>query len=158
MRIKECKLSDRAAVLLGLGLLLAMGLAAVLAESGGFSDWERRYLADAPGTPSLTDWTTDEETESYLADHVPFRQALVAVDSGLQTLTGRRTQLKAWPVANAVLEQPLESDTKTLQKRMEQFDTLANSVGVPWLLLTPPTHGSLLKEQMLPLMHAAYNA
>lgn len=156
MKYKCPHLPDSAAVLLALCLLLTAGLTAVLSSGGEFSDWERRYLADAPSTPDLEDWETDQEVETFLADHIPFRNELVAADSVSKLLIGQNTQLNAWYVSGAVIEQPVNSSNQKVERNLDRFSTLAGKAGVPWFLLTPPTHGWLLREEMSPLMAARY--
>ena len=156
MNKKPLRLSDRSICLAGLLILLIAGIAALCSGNGDFSGWERRYLAEKPGVPSLTDWKTDRETETYLTDHIPFRRELVATDSTVQLLTGRRTQLNAWPVSGSIIEKPVGIRADVLTRRLEQFGTLAENAGADWVLLTPPTHGWLLKNRMAPLMRRAY--
>lgn len=156
MKIKWPRLPDSVAVMLGLVLLLAAGLAAVLSPGGEFSYWERRYLAKAPETPDIHKWDTDKKTETFLADHIPMRNTLVAVDSLSQLLSGRRTQLEAWYADGAVVEQPVAADTAKLERNLQRFSSIADKAGLPWLLLTPPTHGWLIREQMPALMAARY--
>ena len=156
MKGKRFGLSDRAAVLLALGLLLAAGLFTVLWPHGDFSDAERRYLATAPSAPSLTAWKTDKETESWLSDRVPFRSVLVGIDSGAEVLTGRRTLLETWPVAGAFLEQPVEGSAKTVERRLQQFGKLAESLDAPWQVIVPRTHGWLLRGRMNGLLRMQY--
>ena len=156
MKIKWPRLPDSVAVTLGLILLLAAGLVAAFSAGGEFSDWERRYLAKAPETPDIQNWDTDKKTETFLADHVPMRNALVAVDSMAQLLSGRRTQLEAWYVAGAVVEQPVAADAAKLERNLQRFASIADKAGLPWLLLTPPTHGWLVREQMPSLMADGY--
>lgn len=156
MKEKRFGLSDRAAVLLALGMLLAAGLFALLWPHGDFSDAERRYLATAPSVPSLTDWKTDKETESWLSDRVPFRPALVGIDSCAEVLTGRRTLLETWPVAGAFLEQPVAGSAKTAERRLQQFGKLAESLDAPWQVIVPRTHGWLLRGRMNGLLRIQY--
>ena len=80
MKEKRLRLSDRCSVLLALGILLAAGCYALLWPHAEFSDAERRLLSAAPSAPSLTAWTTDRETESWLSDRIPFRPC---ISSGL---------------------------------------------------------------------------
>lgn len=158
MKKQRMRLPDGAAVILGLSLLLIAGLIAVFAPGGEFSDWERRYLAERPAAPDVQSWNTDKKTETFLADHVPFRQALVALDSVSQALTGRRTQLSAWYTGGAVIEPPIPFDQAKLERNLQRFGSLADKAGIPWLLLTPPTHGYLLRDSMLPWMAEQYEA
>lgn len=148
---------DTLAVILPLGLMLLAGLFALLWPQGNFSEAERRYKADAPGTPNLSAWATDRETEQYISDRVPFRQALVALDAAAQVGTGRRTQLEAWPVAGALVEKPVTGDPAAARKRLEQFRQLAEGAGAEWFVLVPPTHGSLLRGRMNALLNAMYS-
>ncbi len=153
------RLPDWVPVVLGLLVLLAGGVMAALGFGGHFSEWERRYLADPPGAPDLNDWKTDRQTETWLTDHVPMRQALVAVDSGLQLAAGRGSELNAWYVFGAVVEKPVEADDAaldTLDRKLNRLGRLADKASVPWVILTPETHGSLLRSRMNPLTAAAY--
>ena len=121
MRKPHFRLPDGIAVAAGLALLLLAGLFAAFWPQRDFSDHERRYLSDAPSVPSLQNWETDQEIESYVSDRVPFRRALVAIDSAVHTLTGRRTQLEAWPVGGSYVEKPVSGDPATLEKRLSHF-------------------------------------
>lgn len=150
--------ADALCVLLTLGLLLAAGLYALFWPQDPFSASERRYRASAPAAVSLEDWQTDRETEQYLGDRVPFRQALVGLDSVAQVYTGRRTQLASWPVADSLIEPPVEGDADTVRNRLARFGQLADQAGAPWYVLVPPTHGSLLLPRMNPLMQNLYRA
>ena len=150
------RLPDRLVVIAGLLVLLALGVAALFARGGEFNEWERRYLADRPDV-SLSDWKTDKETETFLTDHIPARRALVALDSSAQFLAGRNTQLGAWYAAGAVVEQPVEFNAAAAESKLRRFGKIADAAGVPWLLVTPRTHGWLLRDRMIPIMAAAYD-
>ena len=156
MKEKRLRLSDRVTVILALGILLAAGLYALLWPHPDFSDAERRNLSAAPSAPSLTAWTTDKETESWLSDRIPFRPALVGLDSCVQVATGRRTLLESWPVAGALIEPPTAGSAGTAQRRLGQFDALAGKLEVPWHLVVPRSHGWLLRGRMNSLMRAMY--
>ena len=149
-------LGDRAAVLAGLLLLLGAGLFALFWPQKDFSDTERRYLASVPGTLSLTNWKTDKETESFLADRVPLRNVLVGTDACMQVATGRQTQLEAWPAAGAFLERPVSGSTEKAERRLKQFAALAEKTGTDWLAAVPRTHGFLLRGRMNGLLRMRY--
>ena len=153
---RKWRLPDHLAVIAGLLILLAFGAAALFARGGEFSEWERRYLADRPAV-SLSDWKTDKDTETFLTDHIAGRQVLVAIDSCGQFLAGRNTQLGAWYASGAVVEPPVQADPAAIQSKLRRFGKIADSAGVPWLLLTPRTHGWLLRDRMIPLMARAYD-
>ena len=147
---------DALVVSVSLGLLLTAGVLALCLPWGDFSETERRYRAQAPSAPELTRWRTDQETESYLSDRVPLRELLVETDALAQTVSGRRTQLAAWPAAGALLEPPVRGEPAALKRRAAQLQKLAEQAGAPWYLLVPPTHGSLLRGRMNPLLSALY--
>lgn len=153
---RHFRMPDGLAVALGMALLLAAGLFAAFVPHPEFSDHERRYLSTAPAAPSLADWETDDEVEAYLSDRVPLRRWLVGLDAGVQTLTGRRTQLEAWPVSGAYIEKPVTGDAQTLERRLAQMARLAEGAGAPWRVMVPPTHGWLMRGEMTGPMRALY--
>ena len=158
MKKHSFRLPDGLAVALCLGLLLAAGLFAAFWPQGDFSDFERRYLASAPSAPSLANWKTDKEIESYLSDRIPFRRVMVGIDATANVLTGRRTQLETWPVAGAFLEKPVQGTEDGLNRRLTQLDEAARKANAPWKLVVPTGHGYLLRENMNALLQPLYEA
>jgi len=158
MKKHSFRLPDGLAVALGLGLLLAAGLFAAFWPQGDFSDFERRYLASAPAAPSLANWKSDKEIESYLSDRVPFRRVMVGIDATANVVTGRRTQLETWPVAGAFLEKPVEGTVDGLNRRLTQLDEVARKANAPWKLIVPTGHGYLLRDEMNALLQPLYEA
>ncbi len=156
MEKQKKRLPDSLVVICGLLVLLALGVAALIARGGEFSEWERRYLADRPAA-SLENWKTDKDTETFLTDHIPGRQTLVALDSSGQFLAGRNTQLGAWYASGAIVEQPVQAATGEIEKKLRRFGKIADQAGVPWLLISPRTHGYLTREKMIPVMARAYD-
>ena len=147
MRRKDQKplFSDALAVYGGLGLLLVLGLCALLFRAD-FSSWERRELSQLPKAVSLSDWTFHDELEDELSDQLPQRQAFVGLYAELQALTGRAVQLEAWPQGEEFLEKPVTGSAAQTARRVSQFQALAGDI--PLLFLTPPPHGLLLRNQM----------
>lgn len=158
MKKQSFRLPDGLAVYLGLFLLLAAGLFAACWPQGDFIDAERRYRASAPAAPSLTNWKSDKEIESYLSDRLPFRRALVGLDAAVNVYTGRRTQLETWPVQGVFLEIPLTGDAAALRRRLTQLDEAAQKADAPWRLIVPTGHGYLRRAEMNPLLQAQYEA
>ena len=159
MEKKRKRFPDSFAVIAGMLILLALGLAAVFCGGGEFSDWERRYLANRPAVPDLNTWTTDRETEDFLSDHIPGRQALIALDSSGLFLTGRDSQLSTWYTSGSVIEPPVEIDTDSISTKLRRFEKLAGKAGgVPWYVLSPHTHGWLLRDQIFPVLGRQYRS
>ncbi len=146
-------LPDAAAVGGALALLLMLGLAAFLCRQD-FSVWEKRYLAETPGNYSLTDWTLNSDLENYLSDQLPFRRLFVGLDAQVQALTGRASQLEAWPVGGAIVEKPVQADADALLRRVQALRDFAGDI--PCFFLTPPTAGMLRMEEMSPARRAVY--
>ena len=152
------RIPDRVVVVAGLLLLLAAGLAAILAQGGEFSVWERRYLAERPSVPDLAYWKTDKAVESFLTDHVPGRRTLVTLDNSVEFLTGRGSQLGAWYTAGTLVEPPVPVEISSLETKLRRFGRIADSAGVPWYLLSPRSHGWLLRGRMVPIVAGAYDS
>ena len=148
---------DRLVVLLTLCGLLAAGVFAVC--RGGILSSGREYLSKVPDPPSLTDWQFDKQTETYLADRIPFRTDMIALDAGMNVLTGRRTQLNNWYESGAILEKPVTNATEAQMRAvLSKLESVAGKKAPAWYVLTPPTHGWLLRGGMTPLMAKQYDA
>lgn len=152
-------LSDGIAVYGGLALLLLLGVAAFIFRTD-FSVWERRFLAETPANYSITDWTLQTDLETYLSDQIPFRRALVNAHALLETATGRAVQMDAWPQMDGegnlrFIEKPVSATSEAVQKHMDALESLAGDL--PHWFLTPPTAGSLLRDQMTGVRSAVYD-
>lgn len=152
-------LPDGIAVYGGLALLFLLGVAAFLFRTD-FSVWERRFLAETPANYSVTDWTLQTDLETYLSDQIPFRRALVNTHAILETATGRAVQLDAWPQMDGegnlrFIEKPISATSEAVQKHMDALEALAGDL--PHRFLTPPTAGSLLRDQMTGVRSAVYD-
>ncbi len=153
--MKEQKhfLPDRLAVYGGLGLLLVLGLCALLLRQD-FSAWERRNLTGLPQSVSLTDWTLNDDLEDELSDQVPGRRLLVNLYAEAQALTGRAQQLEAWPEGEYFLEQPVSGSAEQAARRVAQLKELAGEI--PCLFLVPPSNGILRMNGMPALVRSVY--
>lgn len=152
-------LPDGIAVYGSLALLFLLGVAAFVFRTD-FSVWERRFLAETPANYSITDWTLQTDLETYLSDQIPFRRALVNTHALLETATGRAVQLDAWPQMDGegnlrFIEKPVSATSEAVQKHMDALEALAGDL--PHRFLTPPTAGSLLRDQMTGVRSAVYD-
>ncbi len=152
-------LPDGIAVYGGLALLFLLGVAAFVFRTD-FSVWERRFLAETPANYSVTDWTLQTDLETYLSDQIPFRRILVNTHALLETATGRAVQLDAWPQMDGegnlrFIEKPVSATSEAVQKHIDALESLA--VDLLHRFLTPPTAGSLLRDQMTGVRSAVYD-
>lgn len=157
MKKHKLRLPDGLAVALGMSVLLLAGLFAAFWPQSDFSQYERRFLASPPSSPSFTNWRSDKEVESYLSDRIPFRRLMVGIDAVSNVFTARRTQLEAIPVSGAFLEKPLSGTPETLSRRLSQLAEVASKAGTPYRLIVPTGHGYLLRNTMNPLLACLYN-
>jgi len=151
---KKHILPDGLAVYGALLLLLSLGLIAFLFPQS-FSDWEKRYLAKAPAHFDPVEWTLNNDTETYLSDQVPLRRWLVNLHAQSLALTGRAVQLDAWPQGSAIIEKPVAASAGALQSRADALAAFAGDI--PHHFLTPPTPGSLLRNEMGAARRAVYD-
>ena len=156
---QKITLPDGLAVYGGLSLLLLLGIASFLFPTD-FSVWERRALSEAPSNYSVTDWTLQTDLEAYLSDQIPFRRLLVNTYACFETATGRAVQLDAWPQTDGegsirFIEKPVSAENDAVQKRIDALNSLAGDT--PHWFLTPPTAGSLLRDQMTGVRRGVYD-
>ena len=123
--------------------LLTVPLLFLLLPYRSFSDTERRYLAEPPklSDEKLSDWSFDDRTEAFLADHLPMRDAFVSVNAYFTLYTGRQVSADVWRDAEGYLvEAPVDFDANEIEKRMNRIAKLGETTGlVPRLLIVPST-------------------
>ena len=144
-------------VVLFAGLLLALPLAFLLSEHRVFSDAERRYLAEPPklSEQDLSDWSFDDKIETYIADHLPLRDALVSVNAYATLYTGRQVSTDVFcDTEGYLVEAPVDFDAKELDARLNRIAKLGKTAGlVPRLLIVPST--GYVRNEKLPKSLAA---
>ena len=111
--------------------LLAVPLYWLLCPRKTFSETERRYLAEPPKLTSLKDWSFDDAVETYLADQLPGRDALVGLDAYTVLLSGRQVSEDIWMDREGYLvEAPVKGSLEQLDKRLGRMAALGEAV--PW--------------------------
>ena len=123
--------------------LLAVPLLFLLLPYRSFSDTERRYLADPPklSDEKLSDWSFDDKTETFLADHLPMRDALVSINAYMTLYTGRQVSADVYCDSEGYLvEAPVDFDANEIARRMSRIAKLGEATGLlPRLLIVPST-------------------
>ena len=137
--------------------LLFVPLAFLLLPYRTFSDAERRYLAEPPklSDEKLSDWSFDDKTETFLADHLPMRDAIVSVNAYLTLYTGRQVSTDVYCDSEGYLiEAPVDFDENEIEKRLVRIAKLGEASGcVPQLLIVPST--GYVRNETLPKTLAA---
>ena len=109
-----------------------------------FSDSERRYLSEPPklSAASWKDWSFDDAVETYLADQLPGRDALVGLNAYTVLLSGRQVSEDIWRDREGYLvETPIRSSADQLQKRLSRIASLGEKSGLPVYVLAVPSTG-----------------
>lgn len=124
-----------------------------------FSEAERRNLTQAPAFPleALDDWDFDNEMETYLADQMPLREALVGINAYEQLWTGRQVALDVYRDRDGYLvEAPLRVEPQELERRLSRIAKLGETVGLPVRLLVPPSTGYVRRDSLPAVLAALY--
>ncbi len=140
-------------------LLLAVPLAFLLSPYRTFSDAERRYLAEPPklSDEKLSDWSYDDKTETFLADHLPGRNALVSLNAYLTLYTGRQVSADVFCDAEGYLvEAPVDFNAQELMRRLDRIAKLGETTGLTPRLLIVPSAGYVRREKLPESLAALY--
>ena len=125
------KKSDLLTIALFCGFLTAMAALYLILPKTEFSQLEKRYLASAPKADwddiASGDW--GEDVESYLADHIPFRDFFVGLNAYFDLYTGRQAGKDIQVLGDALVEAPVEIDTTAAQRKMNVINGFAETVG-----------------------------
>lgn len=133
------------------GMLLAF----LLLPKRSFSAREKRYLA----APPVLSWETlrsgkfASAAETYVAEHLPGRDALVGLDALHDLLAGRQvTKDILRGRSGRLYEAPAPFDETTLRRSLGAINAFAGAAPCPVTLMLVPSAGSLLPED-LPAVH-----
>ncbi len=145
-------------------LLFAAAIAAVplwwlLTPDRSFSDTERRNLDQAPAFPSasLSEWSFDDDVESYLADQMPLRDLFVGIHAYETLLTGRQITTDVYCDRDGYLvEAPVDADAGEIEKRLQRIARLDETAGLPVRLLVPPSTGYVRRDSLPAELAALY--
>jgi hypothetical protein len=140
-------------------LLLAVPLAFLLSPYRTFSDAERRYLAEPPklSDEKLSDWSYDDKVETFLADHLPGRNALVSLNAYTTLYTGRQVSADVYcDTEGYLVEAPVDFDAKELMRRLDRIAKLGETTGLTPRLLIVPSTGYVRRETLPKTLAALY--
>lgn len=143
--------SDLVTIVLFAVLLLLPLLGWLLLPKQTFSESERRYLAEPPALTkqSLRDWQFDDVLETYLADHLPLRDALVGVHAYTTLLSGRQVSTDVWMDREGyLLEAPVKDDPAEPERRMQKIAAVAERTGLPVYVIAVPSAGYVRRSSL----------
>ena len=132
--------------------------ALLLLPNREYSQREKRYLSSFPtlSWQSIADGTAQEQTEDWIADQFPGRDAHVGIHAYWNLLMGRNNQQDFYHAKDGYLIQaPASQDLTIFQTSLSRFDQFAANCGVPVSMIMIPSNG-WLQESRLPLGHLEY--
>ncbi len=117
-------------------LLLVFALLSVLLPKADFSEMENRALAAV----DLRADDRDRQIERWLADHFPFRDALIRVQSTLSAAAGERLQDGILiGRGGRLFEEPQAELTPAAESSVGILNALAGQTGLPFKMMLIPT-------------------
>lgn len=130
-------------VILFCGFLFAMLLGYLLLPKAEFSETEKRFLAETPAlrwdAVASGDWGTEAET--YMADHIPFRDFFVGLNAYFELYTGRQVSDDVWLRDGRLLESPAIHDDAAIQRNLKAINNFAASTCQEVDLMIVPSAG-----------------
>lgn len=139
--------------------LLAVPLLFMLLPYRTFSDAERRYLAEPPklSEERLSDWSFDDKVETFLADHLPGRNALVSINAYATLYTGRQVSTDVFCDSEGYLvEAPVRDAPEELEKRMRRIAAFGENTKLSPYLIAVPSTGFIRRESLPKPLAALY--
>ena len=146
-------------VVLFAAAVLAVGICWLFFPKKTFSEAERRYLAEAPklSEQKLSDWTYDDAVETYLADQMPLRNALVGTDAYVTLFSGRQVSAEIYMDRDGYLvEAPTDFDEVELDRRLSRIARLGETTGLTPRLLIVPSAGYIRSDRLPKTLAALY--
>ena len=140
-------------------LLLAVPLYWLIAPKKTFSEAERRNLAEPPklSAQKLSDWSFDDQAETYLADQLPLRNALVCINAYATLFSGRQVSTDVYCDAEGYLvEAPVKNAPEEVQKRLRRIAALGEKTGRKPYLIAVPSTGFIRRETLSKPLAALY--
>lgn len=147
-------------------LLSVVFLAAVFALSVLFfvlpkaarSENEKRVLAERPklSFSAVADGSFSKQLDSYLADHFPFRDLFVGVNSYAKLLLGENGSSGVYKCADGYLiSQQAEFDLKKAESNLKNMIAFSKSSKLPTTYMIVPSSGYIM-DSVLPRFHKAF--
>ena len=155
--MKATRLEKLTCLILG-GILLAFSLGFPFAAGRDYSPLEKRRLASTPelSADSLLSGRFGEQTESFMADHLPGRDLLVGAVAYYDLLSGRQdTKEILRGRSGRLYERPVEWDAASVRGDLDALCAFAEKTGLETTLMLVPSAGSVLRDD-LPGLRAEY--
>lgn len=129
-----------------------MCLLYIFLPKSDFSELEKRYLKEFPeiNVQNIVSGNFGNDIETYLADHMPFRDFFVGLNSYFELATGRSGASDIYLTKdNALVEAPGEFNKTNIDKNLNAINKFAESVDVPVDFMIVPSAGWASRNNML---------
>lgn len=117
-----------------------------------FSELEKRYLKEFPEIyiQNIVSGDFGNDIETYLADHMPFRDFYVGLNSYFELFTGRGGSSDIYLTKhNALVEAPGEFNQINIDKNMNAINKFAENINIPVDFMIVPSSGWASRNNML---------
>lgn len=138
--------------------LLTMLAGTLLCPREAFSALEKRWLAGAPtlSWDAVSSGRFSDQAESWAADHLPGREALVECSAWADRLCGLQRTKEILVARNGrLLEAPISDDPEPVVENVRAVAAFAETAGCPVSLMLVPSAGAMLEGE-LPRLHEPY--
>ena len=116
-----------------------------------FSELEKRYLNEFPevSKDTIVSGEFGNELESYMADHMPFRDFFVGTNSYFELYTGRKLTSDTYLTKDgALVEAPVEMSMDKMEKNMNAINSFAKKVDVKTDFMIVPSSGWASRDKV----------
>lgn len=144
------------AAMVFLAFLLVVAILSVILPKSGYSENEKRVLAEFPTVKTVTDGSFGQELETYLSDHFPLRDLWVGLNAYAGQALGQNgiSGIYAGSDGYLIAEAGAYSE-ETALRNIGVLRDFADRAGLPATIMTVPTAGYMLTEK-LPVNHRDY--
>lgn len=124
--------------------LAIMLLLYIALPKSDFSELEKRYLTDFPeiSADNIISGNFGNDMESYMADHMPFRDFFVGLNSYFELITGRTPATDIYVTTDkALVEAPVRMQQENIEKNMTAINAFAEKSDIMIDFMLVPSAG-----------------
>lgn len=150
----KAKKTDIIICILFCGFLFTVLALFLLVPDKDFSEKEKRYLAHPPELTweNISSGVYGQETETYLADHVPGRDFFVGLNAYYDLLSNRQVTKDVYMAkGDRIVEAPVHWNPAAAERNMNAINRFAEAAGRNVDLMLVPSAGYVLEDTLLGL-------
>lgn len=142
----------KVSVILFAVIILMIPVISLLSPYKQISEQENRVLASFPvfNFKEFTSKRFMSGFDSFVSDHIAFRDGWTALKADFTVLLGRRDNRGVYLGDNCLIENLNKPDETVTQLNLQAIDKLAKSTGKPTYLLLAPTASEIERDRLPP--------